>query len=534
MAVIPQQQRAVQLVGPDRLELNPAKPVVAPGPHQILAKVEVAGLCFSDLKLLKQFSQHGRKSPVATGIAPQALSEMPNYVPGDKPVVPGHETVVRIVAVGSEVTRHKPGERALVQTDYRWLPTATSNAAFGYNFEGALQEYVLMDERVVISPEGESMLIPVPEDISSSALALVEPWACVERAYVEEQRRSLKPNGRLLLAGDAPLNESLLKYLPRPHGTAEFCEARHLSALRDGAYDDIVYFGSTAGTVEKLFAKLATGGLMILVQGGGRFAHPVVTPVGRIHYGGIRIVGTAGGFPEAALSSIPLTGEIRPNDRIVIVGAAGPMGTMHVIRDLCQGVPDVKVFAGDVNPERLAMLRKLAEPLALKNKLALRVFDAAKENLGEDFDYQVLMVPSPALVEQAVRTAAYGAIVNIFAGIPADKTAELDLNAYIDKRLYLMGTSGSAIEDMRRVLAKVVSRQLDTNLSVAAVSGLDGAIDGIRAVERNAMLGKILVYPSCRGLRLTPLAEFDGKLPLEHGAWNFLAEQSLLKQYAGT
>jgi hypothetical protein len=37
----------------------------------------------------------------------------------------------------------KPGDRRLVQTDYRWLKTAHSNAAFGYNFEGALQEYVL-------------------------------------------------------------------------------------------------------------------------------------------------------------------------------------------------------------------------------------------------------------------------------------------------------------------------------------------------------------------------------------------------------
>ena len=53
---IPQTQRAVQLVGPDQLELNEAKPVFTPGPHQVLGRVEVVGLCFSDLKLLKQFS----------------------------------------------------------------------------------------------------------------------------------------------------------------------------------------------------------------------------------------------------------------------------------------------------------------------------------------------------------------------------------------------------------------------------------------------------------------------------------------------
>ena len=60
---------------------------------------------------------------------------------------------------------------------------------------------------------------------------------------------------------------------------------------------------------------------------------------------------------------------------------------------------------------------------------------------------------------------------------------ELDLDAYIAKQLYFIGTSGSTLDDMKLVLAKVLARQLDTNLSVAAVSGLDGAIDGIRAVE---------------------------------------------------
>src|SRR5512147_1383356 len=202
---IPEQQRAVQLVGPDQLKLNESKPVFAPGAHQVLGRVEVVGLCFSDLKLLKQFSGHVRKSPVVSGVEPKALTEMPHYVPNEQPTVPGHETVVRIVKVGPGVTRHKVGDRYLVQTDYRWLPTASSASAFGYNFEGALQEYVLMDDRIVTAPNGESMLIPVPEDLSASALALVEPWACVEDSYVEVQRQTLKDGGQMLVVGEAPV-----------------------------------------------------------------------------------------------------------------------------------------------------------------------------------------------------------------------------------------------------------------------------------------------------------------------------------------
>ena len=76
------------------------------------------------------------------------------------------------------------------------------------------------------------------------------------------------------------------------------------------------------------------------------------------------------------------------------------------------------------------------------------------------------------------------------------------------------------------MLRKVVTRQLDTNLSVAAVTGLDGAIDGIRAVEKNTMPGKIMVYPSLKGLKLTPLTELSPAVPL--GQWTKSAEEALL------
>jgi len=529
---IPQSERAVQLVGPDKLELNAAKPVTSPGPHQVLARVEAIGLCFSDLKLLKQFSQHSRKSGVLSGLDARTLAEMPHYVPGDAPTVPGHEAVVRVVKVGAGVDRYKIGERFIVETDYRWLPTDKSNAAFGYNFEGGLQEYVLLDERVITSPEGESMLIPAPEDLSASALALVEPWACVENAYAEVQRRTLKAGGRLLVAGDAPVDPAIVDKLPGRPGAVVLASGDSVATQPDASFDDIVYFGADAATAESLFPKLAPGGLFVIVQGGGKFGRPVETQVGRVHYGGIRVVGTAGADPAAAYAAIPASPEIRAGDKINIIGAAGPMGTMHVIRDLCQGAEGVTVYAGDLNDDRLAGLDALASPLAEKNAVVLRTYNPAKNAPGVAFDYVVLMAPVPALAAQAVATAAPKAIVNVFAGIPADKTAAVDLDAYVEKQLYFVGTSGSELKDMQQVLAKVVARELDTNFSVAAVSGLEGAIDGIRAVEHNLLPGKILVYPSCRGLKLTALGDLGGDTPLGPGHWNLEAETALLKRFA--
>jgi threonine dehydrogenase-like Zn-dependent dehydrogenase len=531
---IPKQQRALQLVGPDQLQINENKPVFEPGPCQVLGRIEVAGLCFSDLKLLKQFTGHPRKSEIAAGIAKAVLGEMPHYVPGGKPTVPGHETVVRIVAVGDKVRTVKVGGRYLVQTDYRWLPTSGSASAFGYNFEGALQEYVLMDERVIVAPDGESMLIPVPEDLSSSALALVEPWACVEDAYVDKQRQLLKSDGRMLVVGDMQVEprqlDNLFKRYGKPAGIT-WTTAAEADSLQDAGFDDVVYLGSNAEAVTKLFAKVAPRGLYNIVQCGGRFGKPVMSAIGRVHYGAIRIIGTAGDDPADAMTTLPPTAEVRPHDKINIVGAAGPMGTMHVIRALCLGLPGITVFAGDVSDERLAVLRKVAEPLAKKNNVTLRTYNPKTASLTEKFGYTVLMAPIPALVAAAIPAAAPGGIINIFAGIAAHVTAEIDLDAYIGKRLYFIGTSGSTLDDMKLVLKKVVARKLDTDLSVAAVSGLDGAIDGIRAVEKNTMPGKILVYPQCRGLKLTPLTDLAGKLPLDNGQWNKKSEEALLEQF---
>ena len=96
-------QYAVQLVDANNLVLNKSKPLTSPGRHQIVCRVEAVGLCFSDLKLIKQFSSHPRKMEILSGIAPAILQEIPSYVPGDKPTVPGHETVVRVEAVGDGV-----------------------------------------------------------------------------------------------------------------------------------------------------------------------------------------------------------------------------------------------------------------------------------------------------------------------------------------------------------------------------------------------------------------------------------------------
>jgi threonine dehydrogenase-like Zn-dependent dehydrogenase len=553
MTDIPQTQYAVQLVGPDKLILNKSKGVPRPGRHQILCRVEAVGLCFSDLKLLKQFSSHVRKSEVVSGIDLNILKEIPSYVPGEAATIPGHETVVRIEAVGPGVEDFMPGQRFLVQTDYRWVRTATSNGAFGYNFEGALAEFVLMDKRIITSPEGESMLLPVGEELSGSAVALVEPWACVEDAYASTERTSLKKRGQMLIVADVDVPENTFDDLFSPYAkpaqvtwvskypaptelSIPITRAENITELTDAACDDVIYIGSAPETIETLFSKVALKGLLNIVLCGGRFGRDIVAMVGRVHYGGIRIVGTTGSNPADSMRIIPKTDEIRPGDKINVVGAGGPMGMMHVIRNICQGVEGVSVFGSDVDDERLAALTKIAAPLAEKNGVQYKTYNPKKQEITDQFDYTAIMAPIPALVAAAVHNSARRGLINVFAGIPATVSGQIDLDAYIEKQLYFIGTSGSTLEDMKRTLSKVESGRLDTNLSVAAISGLQGATDGIRAVENRAIAGKIIVYPACRNLGLLTLGELAENMPdvaecLSDGIWTKKAEKKLLENY---
>jgi threonine dehydrogenase-like Zn-dependent dehydrogenase len=553
MTDIPKTQYAVQLVGPDELILNKSKEVPKPGKHQLLCRVEAVGLCFSDLKLLKQFSSHVRKSVVVSGVDLNILKEIPSYVPGDAATIPGHEAVVRIEAVGPGVDDFKPGQRFLVQTDYRWVRTATSNGALGYNFEGALAEYVLMDKRIITSPEGDSMLLPASEELSGSAVALVEPWACVEDAYASTERTSLKTDGHMLIVADVDIPGNAFVDLFNRYGKPARItwvsnsppleidipieKATTINELTDAGYDDVIYFGSIPEVVETLFSKVALKGILNIVQCGGKFGRDIVAMVGRVHYGGIRIIGTTGSNPADSMEIIPETDEIRPGDKINVVGAGGPMGMMHIIRNICQGVEGVSVFGSDVDDGRLAALTKIAAPLAEKNSVQYKPYNPTKEKSSQTFDYTAIMAPIPALVAAAVHGSAQRGLINIFAGIPATVTGEIDLDTYIEKQLYFIGTSGSTLDDMKLMLAKAESGRLDTNLSVAAISGFEGATAGIRAVENRLIAGKIIVYPACRDLGLVTLKEMPEKMPdvaecLNDGLWTKQAEEKLLEKYS--
>jgi len=542
---LPTTQHAIQFTGPGRVTHNRAKAVPVPGPTQVLVQVEAVGICFSDTKLLHAFTNHPRKSEVLSGLSAEELAEIPSYKPGAEPGVPGHEPVGRIVAVGSDVRFHTVGERVLVQTDYRHLPTASSNAAFGYNFEGALQEYVVLDERVIMDPAtGERFLIPVSDGPSASAVALIEPWACVEAAYAWGERTTLKAGGQLLVVADAVdgLDDLIAEASPGSItvvGAVAVAGASRVASVGDleGTFDDIVYVGADADTVETLGSHIGFGGVLDVVLAGGAFDRLVKIDVGRVHYDLIRYTGTAGTNAADGYARIPAQCELREGDRIAIVGAAGPMGLMHTVRTAVSGVPGISMDAVDVDDARLAHLAAVVAPVAEANGVPATFRNSKTAPLEGGYTYVAAMVPAPFLIAQAVDISTDGAIVNAFAGFAIGTMAELDLTAIATKGIYLVGTSGSRIQDMETMLAKVENGTLDTNVSLWAITGMAGVADGIDAVTNRTSGGKIMVYPMLPDLGMVRLDELAEKLPtvaaaMVGGRWTKAAEVALLASQA--
>jgi len=211
------------------------------------------------------------------------------------------------------------------------------------------------------------------------------------------------------------------------------------------------------------------------------------------------------------------------------------MGFMHVIRALTIGRRDVDVTAVDIDSARLGHLSDVAAPIAAANGVGFRVLDSREQQPEPGFTRVGLMVPSPALAADAVRLAGEGAILDVFAGFAVGTRAPLELDELLRKRVYMIGTSGSLISDMDAVLGRLEAGTLDTNISVDAVSGLDGVADALAAVQARTSGGKIVIYPSLGSLGMIRLDDLAARFPdvaaeLRDGRWTRAAEEVLLAQ----
>ena len=163
------------------------KPCVVDVPEikddELLVRIDAIGLCFSDVKLIRAGESH-----------PRVISE--NLA--ENPVIPGHEAVMSVVKVGSKLAKqYEVGQRFIIQAD---IYVNGKGYAYGYAIDGGMAQYSVLDQRVLNGDEG-CYLLPVAEHMPSAVAALLEPWTCVQAAYMIENRTAPLAGGKMLVKG---------------------------------------------------------------------------------------------------------------------------------------------------------------------------------------------------------------------------------------------------------------------------------------------------------------------------------------------
>jgi threonine dehydrogenase-like Zn-dependent dehydrogenase len=540
-------------------------PVPEPGPDQLLVRVDAVGMCFSDVKLIKQGGSHPK---------------LYNRDLASEPTRLGHEAAMTVIKVGENLQdSYAPGQRLAVQPDI--YDAEGKSTAYGYTIPGGLTQYHLIG-REVLDAAGKCYVLTVPDsELGYAETALTEPWACVEAAYTQRRRLSPKVGGTMWIVGqpgdtgkygfsvgldqpamivltDVPASVQTLVEQQVVQRGVTLIERNGLTAadypklseeLTDGVgFDDIVLLDPRSAAVVGEAAQLIARRGTFNIVGQTPLDSIAQVDVGRIHYDYTAYLGNRGPDIGASYGEDRNRSDLRPGGVAVFVGAGGPMGQMHVQRAI--ELPDgpTLIIATDVNTMRLAALEDRFAGLAEANESRLVTFNPtdADEPLrdyvlrltdGQGADDVIVSVPVATVMAEAATLLKPDGMLNFFAGVPNGTFAPLDLsNIYLHNAQYT-GTSGSALADQATVIQKALAHEISPNRSVAAVGGMEAALEGIQAMMEGRYPGKVVIFPQLSGLPLTGVDQFAERFPevapyLASGnVWTAEAEQALIERF---
>jgi len=340
-------------------------PVPRPGPRQALARVDAAGICTSNIKLVEQGPKH---------------SMLYGWDITSHPLILGDEGSVTLVEVGEELRdRYRPGERYVIQPAidhepinyrerYRNEGKGIVKVAVGYTLAGHLAEYLLVTEEILAA----DCLIPLPDaELPFAHVAMSEPLSCAISAqdhhlHLTQENplaprgvlKGLKPGGVTLIIGSGAMGrmhvDLALSYRPRVIVTTDFIDER-LDRVRQlfrpraeklgivlhavnprtadvqglindvtdhrGADDVIVAVGS-GKAIEMAQGYTARGGVLNLFGGLKKGEDIIGLDTSIVHYQEVNVTGSSGGSPWDVVRTLELmvSGEINAGAHITRIG----------------------------------------------------------------------------------------------------------------------------------------------------------------------------------------------------------------------
>ena len=533
-------------------------PIPKPAANQLLVRIDSVGMCFSDVKIMKQGGSHPKLYNRNLALEPARL---------------GHEVSLTIIEVGEELKdRYHPGQRLAVQPD---IYQEGKSTAYGYTVPGGLIQYHLIGPEVLVTDAG-ACLLPLEDQMGYAESSLLEPWGCVVAAYTQRRRLQPKAGGSMWIVGrpgdeseyrfskglDAP---SLIILTDPPASVRKMAAQTNAQVIeRNGlrpedyarisqefaggrGFDDIVALDPrSAAAISQLARQIARRGTLNMV-GKVPLDGLVETDLGRLHYDYVAFLGNQGPDIAASYGEARNRCEVRPGGNAVFVGAGGPMGQMHVQRAI--ELPDgpKMVVATEVSDERLQTLQDNFAQLAAKNGRKLLIFNpkTSQESLydfvmrvtqNQGADDVVVSVPLASLMAEAATVMKPDGMLVFFAGVPIGTMGPLDMSKIYLSNAQYTGTSGLTIDDQASVMDRALAGALSPGRSVAAIGGIETAREAMQAVIDGRYPGKVVVFPQIHNLPLMCLDELKEKLPevadqLQEGkVWTPAAEERLIEK----
>lgn len=478
-------------------------PLPLPQPDEVIARVEAVSICSSDIKVVRMGPAH----------------PLFGAARGDVDTVLGHEVCLRVYSVGSaQAKRFRPGQRLGLQPAMR---IAGERRIIGMDLPGGFAQYLRLGPEALAE-----YVLDVPETLPAAAIALLEPYGCVERAWRPNARQDWKPDGRALIVSGAnadfhlsntPNWATITHVGPRPEflGALAATEASDLASL-EGSFDDILALGDlTAEELSSLCERMAIGGL--LLQGRCSPAPgPVPIDPARVHYDQLVFLGTTERDLSTAFAASRQRFDVRAGGVALVHGAGGAMGRIHVHRLLQLRDGPRTVIASSRKGQRLADLDADFAPLA--ESAGRRLIIVANEDLPGTIadcapgglDDAVVVAPSPEAIADAAGWLAPDGLLALFAGFPYGQKLAVNLAGVALGGLRLTGSTGCSVDDMRDVLARAERGELDLSVNIAAVAGLGCLPQALKAVADGSVSGKIVIYPHEPDLPLTTVAGGTG------------------------
>lgn len=363
---IPDEMRAVVLDGTGFGHLGVRSvSTPRPGPQQMLARVDAAGICTSLIKLIEQGPNH----PLLSGW------DITRF-----PLILGDEGSVTLVEVGAELrARYCPGQRFVIQPAvdsapinhrerYRDQARGINKVAVGYTLGGHLAEYILIGEEILAA----GCLLPLPDaTLPYAHAALSEPFSCVISAQDHHVHltqgnplgprgvvKGLKPGGVTVILGAGAMGRMhvalSMSYRPRAIVAADLVESR-LEVVRTlfgpragelgitlrtlnpasedlqkavseltnyaGADDVIVAVGARP-VIADAQSLVGRGAVLNLFGGLKKGEDTVGFDTSLVHYKEINITGSSGGSPWDIARTLELMAarEIDAGDHIARIG----------------------------------------------------------------------------------------------------------------------------------------------------------------------------------------------------------------------